>query len=538
MLFLSRTRSVLDVHTYLCLTRSSRTQSPDSMTPTISPKPVAKPTRESVAAPYWIAAIVSLGAFLRLWGIGSESVWLDEYFSLAHLDAESLRAFWERMSVGDPPSVVAPAYFTLEYGWTRLFGTSTLGLRLFGVSHSVAGIYLVYLIGKELYGQRAGLIAATCLACSLPHIYFAQEIRMHGLAITLSLISMLGFVKGLDSNRKIWWWVNGLANLVMLWTLVFTALLVAVQGLYLLIFHRATARRILSWSVWHAGVAASMGAWLAMHPTPEAFWMGVPTLRDLANTFVVLAGGRVSNVDPSPELPFAFSLDLGLALAFLGCTVFVFVRAWWPGRGDSVSMEDKSRATLLALWLVLPPLALFAVSVLYRPCFIHRYLLFASFPYWIAAGAVLSSLPRPRYRGVALALLLGVFAYQDIARFETSFRPAYATAARAIRQFDAAPLAGDAPYPILILKKRLNAEPFQYAEKFPEERVHVAYGVTDLPEISAELLATHAGLWVLMWRWDAMPEYEAFLESQGWDFTRSTLGGMPRLYLYRIVSAE
>jgi len=86
----------------------------------------------------------------------------------------------------------------------------------------------------------------------------------------------------------------------------------------------------------------------------------------------------------------------------------------------------------------------------------------------------------------------------------------------------------------LVLKKPLNTLPLEYLGVFPADRIRVVYGGGDLHEESARLAAEHGAVWVVMWRWDRMPEYEAFLHEQGIRLDRSALGGMPPLYLYRL----
>jgi hypothetical protein len=45
-------------------------------------------------------------------------------------------------------------------------------------------------------------------------------------------------------------------------------------------------------------------------------------------------------------------------------------------------------------------------------------------------------------------------------------------------------------------------------------------------------------LWVMMWRWDRMEEFEAHLRENGIEAELSRFGGMPPLYLYRATRAK
>jgi len=66
---------------------------------------------------------------------------------------------------------------------------------------SVLSIFLVYVIGKEIYNKKIALIAAFVLAISWMHIFYTMRFLTHIPALALSLISMYYFFKSIEGSE-------------------------------------------------------------------------------------------------------------------------------------------------------------------------------------------------------------------------------------------------------------------------------------------------------------------------------------------------
>src|SRR5689334_11612552 len=58
----------------------------------------------------------------------------------------------------------------------RVFGVHEIFARLIVVAFSLGTIVLLYFFGKELFGRRAGLIAALCYAIAPGAVYYGRTI--------------------------------------------------------------------------------------------------------------------------------------------------------------------------------------------------------------------------------------------------------------------------------------------------------------------------------------------------------------------------
>ena len=177
----------------------------------------------------WPAAaglgVLVIGAGLRIWNIGLDSLWLDEIISLmlATGHAPTLQPSvstasgfasayldWQPVSPADLIAAVRqdihpPLYFFLLNLWTGAFGTTEVALRSLSALSSWLLLWPVYLIARELGGRRAALAAMFVAALSPAQLYFAQETRMYSLAMLFAALSSLCVWNVLRGERPIAW---------------------------------------------------------------------------------------------------------------------------------------------------------------------------------------------------------------------------------------------------------------------------------------------------------------------------------------------
>lgn len=159
-----------------------------------------------------LIAIVLLGAFLRIAGLGSASLWYDECASLylGHYATEPLALF-------DSAKNTEPPLNALTTGlWEGLVCTLSptqvtdaahdFLLRLLPCGFGILNIVLVYGVTRRLFGcVRTALCAALLFAIAPFQIYYAQELRVYSLYVTLSLLAVGSMAGALAENRPRYW---------------------------------------------------------------------------------------------------------------------------------------------------------------------------------------------------------------------------------------------------------------------------------------------------------------------------------------------
>lgn len=135
---------------------------------------------------YWLISILILGSFLRIFHADFQSIWLDEIHTMIESDPSlSLKEFDDVIALREG---MGHFYFFILRILHTIFGYSTLTARLFSAFIGIVTIYAVYLLGKVLYNNRAGLIAALFLTINLYHITYSQEARPYALLVLFCVL--------------------------------------------------------------------------------------------------------------------------------------------------------------------------------------------------------------------------------------------------------------------------------------------------------------------------------------------------------------
>lgn len=154
------------------------------------------PTRRAAV----LGTILALGAFLRLEGLGRESLWHDEAWT-ASIIRKGPGRLLEHLHHRDAHP---PLYYLLLQTFSFL-GTSEAALRFPSALAGIAAIPLLYRLVSRLYGSAPAALAALLLAISPAHVYFSQEARCYTLLFLLCLVSLnLLFDLRAEGSRLRW----------------------------------------------------------------------------------------------------------------------------------------------------------------------------------------------------------------------------------------------------------------------------------------------------------------------------------------------
>ncbi len=154
-----------------------------------------------------IAVMLAVALLGRILGIGSRPIWYDEAFSVLF----SEKGF-ANMLIGTLTPTPAGAadihplgYYTLLWGWMRVFGESPIAVRMLSVIAGVTLVGVVYALTRELFGHRAALVAGTLAALSPFQIHYAQEIRMYVFMSLALLGATYCYWRGAKTHSWKWW---------------------------------------------------------------------------------------------------------------------------------------------------------------------------------------------------------------------------------------------------------------------------------------------------------------------------------------------
>jgi mannosyltransferase len=312
--------------------------------------------REAVRArsqTFWIVAgLTVLAATLRFATLGVQAYHHDEIVTASRVLRDG---FWHAMEAVGFSESAPPLYYALAWVWTQLTGTGEVGLRSISALAGVATVPVVYLLGAELRGRRAGIVAAALVAVNPMLLWYSQEARSYALLVLLTAAAALYFVRALDRPTA------GRGNLT-LWG-VFSALALATH--YFAIFPIALEA---AWLLWRrrreavAGLGIVLLAGLALAPLAihqmslgHAEWIGDRSLGhrvwEAGVTFVV---GETGDIVSRPETVLPAAVPLLAVLSGLLLLLLRADRAERRAGGLMLALAAVTVAGPLALALVAP----------------------------------------------------------------------------------------------------------------------------------------------------------------------------------------
>ncbi len=197
------------------------------------------------------------GLVLRVLRLRFQPLWWDEGYSV-WFAGHSLAEMVQLTSLDIHP----PLYYALLHGWTGVFGMGPTALRLMSLSVGMLTLPLAYVLGRDLWGEREGCLAAWIVALAPFHVYYSQEVRMYGLVTLLGMAAALfawRYFGGRDRPASLLWYAFAMA--AALYTQYYAAFIWVALAAYGLL--TLDGKRRIQWAVAQAGVLLAYVPWLA-----------------------------------------------------------------------------------------------------------------------------------------------------------------------------------------------------------------------------------------------------------------------------------
>jgi uncharacterized membrane protein len=181
-----------------------------------------------------LTGVTLAGLALRL--AVPRGIWLDEAISI-HQANLSFHDMFVNLQYADRHP---PLHHVTLWLSVRAFGDGELAVRIPSLVAGTLVIPALYLLGRELYDRRTGLVAAAFGACSPLLIWYAQEARMYAFVTLFGLLALLTQLRVIRDGSVVNWALYILATAALLWSHYFGVLLIGVQQLIFVgvIIHR------------------------------------------------------------------------------------------------------------------------------------------------------------------------------------------------------------------------------------------------------------------------------------------------------------
>ena len=332
---------------------------------------------------WWpVIAVAAIAVVVRLYRLDDVSLWTDELFTRSYPNL-GLSYLW---TVGLRTEPTSPLYYTLIWAVERVAGSAAWAVRSPSVAGSLAGVWLAWLLGRELFGRPgSALIAAVLVALAPVDVLYAQEARAYALQGAALGLALLGFARALRGAGGLLIYAVGAT--LAIWLHPTSVAAIAAINLVALASGVGRGRlldppALLRWLVVNAGVALLCLPLLPAILAPGGATNWIPSLTRWSLESVIgqtLAGPAL---EPHAQRIAEFSLLALLAL--------LVVPLWRPGR---------RAATVLVLVPGLALTLMVGISVV-KPVLLSRTLAWLLIPLAVALGDILSR--RPAVVGVAV----------------------------------------------------------------------------------------------------------------------------------------
>lgn len=365
------------------------------------PEPARRRPKSGRSASAVALAATVLSAALVVHDIGERSLWYDEAYTVGLVD----RAFGDFLWRIANWEVNQSAYYLLFAGWFRL-DQGEVFLRLLSGAFVVATVPLVHLLGKRLFGARAGALAAAFFALNAFVLQWGQQLRGYSMAVFLVTAATLLLVRAVEvpSTRRAL--AYALVAALAVYTNFFAGLVIAAHALSLVLVTRPRPWRLVA--VAGPTIALAVAPLVAFFVTRQGdplAWVVRPTRDELVTTLAELAGGGADE-----PWVYGAALLLGLVAVAVGVRRRVAPRATW-------------HYLLPVLWLLGPLGAVIVSTYTVKALLVPRFLIVVVPAAALLAGVGIARIPwRPVAALAAGAVMwvsvLGIDRWYDATSFE------------------------------------------------------------------------------------------------------------------------
>lgn len=341
-----------------------------------------------------IASLAALVAFIvvRCRDLTTYGLWMDEVYSVRFA-----RASWPGLIEQTAADAVhPPLFYILLKIWITIGGESLLWLKLLPLLFSIASIFAIYLVARELSVSNGEFaIALIFISPNALLIYYAQELRMYGLLILLSLLSVWAFIRFVNKRGRHPGIVFFVINALFVYTHYFAWLTVAAEGFALVILYRPNLKQfvrhgvglIIAFLPWVLAVASAAAARGTM--SGNLAWIDRPTLMAIP-VFLADLQGHFGGLRST--------IGIGMVIFMTPLAIWL-----WQKRRDT---ETRQLAILLGSLTAVPIVTAFAVSQLFsRSIWVDRYLIATGIPFLMLLALAATRI-RPRALSITFLILI------------------------------------------------------------------------------------------------------------------------------------
>ncbi|MEW6145487.1 MAG: glycosyltransferase family 39 protein [Thermodesulfobacteriota bacterium] len=372
---------------------------------------------------YLLILIFILGALLRFYGLDREGIWYDEAVSVAVSKLsfkDIIRWVFDNKAETNPPF-----YYMVLSVWVPVFGDSEAVLRVPSVIFGSLSVIAIYAVGRQLFDKKTALIAALILALSAFHLRYAQEARGYTLMVCLILVSYYSFLRLTIGKSKLYAAVYVVSTALLVYTHYYGTMIILAQNIFC--FTLLLRKRKIG--------EIGLGGWIKLQAMtglvllPGLVFLAVIALKIQKGFWVP---------EPSSEAIWQFLIiyagSVYLLVLFLAFSVYAAAglrkgnpaQVKKPGKTSAeparaAGLSEGEKLYMLLVWMAVPVLVPYLISLVSSPILIFRYTIGASLALYLLASNGIGKMQN-RWLITAAAGLILIFSFANVNTYFSTVR--------------------------------------------------------------------------------------------------------------------
>lgn len=381
----------------------------------------------------YLGIVIIIAALLRIYDLKGESYWYDEIITL-------------KVVSGDLKSILnsnrPQLFLIIAHFWTKIFGISETATRSLSSIFGTLAIPLLYLVGKELFNKRVGLIASLLMTVSQFQIYYSQEFRYYSLYALTTLISFYSFIIYLKKPKTRWLILYIISTIVMFYSHDFGLFSLAAQALYYLIIvlrrKKIDYHLLIGFLIVSIPITLNIIRFISkVVPRKGGFrvlWLAEPPMSAPLVTLRNYIGAGL-------DYPSILTIYTGLIFLCVGLFIYINregINVWLR---DLINIKNylsdsfnNKETVLTVLWLMIPILIPFVISITLKPIFHFRYTIGAAPAFYILLAVFICSIRRIIPQVITLGMIMIILAPGLYEFYKTPVREQWRETAQLIKQ--------------------------------------------------------------------------------------------------------
>ncbi len=318
--------------------------------------------------------------FMTKQGLG-----LDEPFSIYHAQFPFSEIINQLANYNNPP-----LFEIVLHPWIKMFGLSAFSVRLLPTLFAALCPVALFYFGKSHFSTTVAIGSSLVLSGSTLLNFYAHDCRVYSLFLLLSILSMHFFLLLLNNKRIEPRFI--LVGSLLIYAHYFGIIVLLIQALFLLLFHREKIRMMIRPFV----VITLFFSW-------HLYALAARFNESVSNGTWVEAPDGISSLY---NMIWAFSNEPVVTVVCIALLAFGIVRLLINRNQAKYTPAHK----LVLLWFLVPYLGMFLVSFSV-PVYLSRYLIFVIPAYYVLLTEIinrlnLSNKVKMTATGVLVALFL------------------------------------------------------------------------------------------------------------------------------------